>query len=1305
MGYGEAKHSLHVDLSSPMRAVSPLPLLSPQSEDMTYGIKVFLPTAETLTLKVNVAQSMLDIKEMIWKKKGMRQKPEDFVMCLHSETCPFNDASLFRQAIRMQALLKDDRDKKTSLFLMDLIPAKELTSLTPDVASKQAVVHKLGHLKKLAHGSKSKWQDRFFVLRGYSLLYYTHELEYKANKNATPKESIPVGSVYTMLINSERHEKAGQKYTFSLRAEHVGKRNFVLCAPSAAERDDWMQHFERLFMKRLKTGLFKCCLDLRRRGLGNPTVWDNEPFSREYLEQIQFSIDHGWFPNLTLVSDGRVIVGLLFTFIASLRTPLIQMGLYQEFVALLSIGEERARLQSLKKLLQQVPNTNMRLVDFIVTFFRDVHSISPETQAKQAEIAKMISHMMLRAPNGVAPSDAPVRVTMLLLQHWGTLMPKADEPENISPSDIEHLRTFSGINPSTSGHACLVPACGSPGISNGYCNAHKMLYQRAAGPRSLDTRTPSGGLPSFQRSPSQRIQGNILFSAASPRASMRESGEVSPDLHAQCTAREVQLQARVDHLEEALKRSQEDAISLTKDNKRLRRQQQRGQNLSPLMSMPSSVRVLGRQSRMSLGDMWGGSNHRRKSFSTDSRRGSLWSMFDDVAERFDDNAPESVAAPEPPKLIPHEIECLSGLSEARAALVYQLIRSWILRFRFRRVVLQCRAQGIKKIKTRDRLVMELINTEQSYIEALKQALEGYQDPMETAGISKEDTSIIFSNLDDIYAIHRSFLRKLQVRTAANPYPMQVPIADIFMATCAQWKVYTNYVVHYVPAQATIIKLKASHATLLSDPHWDSALRGLLITPVQRIPRYVMLLKEIIANTSNEDEHELLNSAKIAVSSIADYVNEAQRTEENKQRISELETQIDGLELMPLLCSGWVSYRGKKKEFKRKYFRLFGHKLECFRTIDYPMHCDKEWDLKGCTTGHLEPVQKRKRNSTFRGKRVAKDQTNSQPLYAITVTLASGSSFALGFTSSEESTLWSEKLHSAMILRQKGVYDILAEPHRRLAHEGQMQVVLEGQPGDDSDRAFLFNDLLLVTATLPNGRMRQVDAIHLATIELASEPPISGEDTRPRIRLTTQHNQVYTCYSLGQDDNAKWIKAITKTISRFADLLRNTNPDEVDGSLAECDQKVFMKQQEQSFLQAKLRRLTTDSFRTEQEIIRLRRAIQTRKTMKTAVPQDLKAKMKRRQKALQMLGLEAGEIEEELKKEFDLDNPEQSESDHEGLDQESWEVKKVAELEATKQRLDDETDSVGAQLSHANELLAELVGYREDFALCMHGHFV
>jgi hypothetical protein len=131
------------------------------------------------------------------------------------------------------------------------------------------------------------------------------------------------------------------------------------------------------------------------------------------------------------------------------------------------------------------------------------------------------------------------------------------------------------------------------------------------------------------------------------------------------------------------------------------------------------------------------------------------------------------------------------------------------------------------------------------------------------------------------------------------------IARLFIFFNQSFKLYTSYIANYPSAISTLSKEKKKNPDfkellvtqvrlLRMDRSSLCDLEGFLIMPIQRLPRYVILLQTLLDNTDfNELSYPFIEEAKGHMEKIAAFCNERQKQYGNYDRMMEI---IDDLSL-------------------------------------------------------------------------------------------------------------------------------------------------------------------------------------------------------------------------------------------------------------------------------------------------------------------------------------------------------------------------------------------------------------------------
>jgi len=176
----------------------------------------------------------------------------------------------------------------------------------------------------------------------------------------------------------------------------------------------------------------------------------------------------------------------------------------------------------------------------------------------------------------------------------------------------------------------------------------------------------------------------------------------------------------------------------------------------------------------------------------------------------------------------------------------------------------------RKVETekRDSVVREIVTTERNYIRILQAVLDLYQGPLEAKArakkkwISEDQVKAIFYQIKVIHGFNSTLLRELEERTDERTWNENSVIGDIFVRMSSFLRVYASYNANYAKALLTIKQCKQQkkfNEFLESVGKGNEKrkqfvgfdLQSFLITPVQRIPRYIILLKMLREHTMDD----------------------------------------------------------------------------------------------------------------------------------------------------------------------------------------------------------------------------------------------------------------------------------------------------------------------------------------------------------------------------------------------------------------------------------------------------------------------
>eukprot|EP01129_Flabellula_baltica_P002479 TRINITY_DN12296_c0_g1_i1.p1 TRINITY_DN12296_c0_g1~~TRINITY_DN12296_c0_g1_i1.p1 ORF type:complete len:725 (-),score=149.56 TRINITY_DN12296_c0_g1_i1:4-2178(-) len=241
---------------------------------------------------------------------------------------------------------------------------------------------------------------------------------------------------------------------------------------------------------------------------------------------------------------------------------------------------------------------------------------------------------------------------------------------------------------------------------------------------------------------------------------------------------------------------------------------------------------------------------------------------------------------------------------------------------------------------RKRKIWELFDTEKRYLDAISLALTEYAPTLKEL-VSEQKYQSLFSNLDQIFEINNHLYSRLKavLGDSYENMPEDISVSVILIDFVDQTELYGEYAAGHSESIKTMLALENNKEAnkFLEDTPLDKEildLSSLLIQPIQRIPRYRLLLEDIIKNT--DPSHPDFRSTQEALDKIKEValtVNEEVRKFENIQKIAEIRKMFGRIkEVRNLVEDGrffihegslWKVCRKKDKKF---YFALFNDML-------------------------------------------------------------------------------------------------------------------------------------------------------------------------------------------------------------------------------------------------------------------------------------------------------------------------------------------------------------------------------------------
>ncbi|CAO1373693.1 unnamed protein product [Diamesa serratosioi] len=191
----------------------------------------------------------------------------------------------------------------------------------------------------------------------------------------------------------------------------------------------------------------------------------------------------------------------------------------------------------------------------------------------------------------------------------------------------------------------------------------------------------------------------------------------------------------------------------------------------------------------------------------------------------------------------------------------------------------------------ERAALEIIESEKSYVEDLRQIIKGYlEDWQERACLRVDEMKVLFSNIQKIYEFNSSLLEQLN-ESEADPFK----ISKCFIQNYERFHVYTTYCTSYPEAISLLTSLlQASHTNALLTTtqrmlKHTLPLGSFLLKPVQRILKYHLLLDNLKKHCDVPEVKEAHGKMK----DVARNIDQVKRKLEQKNRVKELSGILDG----------------------------------------------------------------------------------------------------------------------------------------------------------------------------------------------------------------------------------------------------------------------------------------------------------------------------------------------------------------------------------------------------------------------------
>jgi hypothetical protein len=199
--------------------------------------------------------------------------------------------------------------------------------------------------------------------------------------------------------------------------------------------------------------------------------------------------------------------------------------------------------------------------------------------------------------------------------------------------------------------------------------------------------------------------------------------------------------------------------------------------------------------------------------------------------------------------------------------------------------------------------LEIIDTEQKYSTKLQNVVDVFITPLRQLGIIDNNEILIQFNCVEVLAkLHKEFYDLMLMEKEQET----LQLGAIFVEFSDNFKLYKNYLLNFDLALQRRDALTNPDSPSYNkrfvnfisnaekDPRLNNAdIGSLLIEPVQRVPRYKMLLEQLLKYTpETSHEYDLISQSLQKLSDVAAENNDVIKKRENREKITKMMQMID-----------------------------------------------------------------------------------------------------------------------------------------------------------------------------------------------------------------------------------------------------------------------------------------------------------------------------------------------------------------------------------------------------------------------------
>ncbi|CAK5273501.1 unnamed protein product [Mycena citricolor] len=278
---------------------------------------------------------------------------------------------------------------------------------------------------------------------------------------------------------------------------------------------------------------------------------------------------------------------------------------------------------------------------------------------------------------------------------------------------------------------------------------------------------------------------------------------------------------------------------------------------------------------------------------------------------------------------------------------------------------------------RRKVIQEFQETERTYVDGLELIYSHFLTPiiqsLETPQplLQRGELASVFSNFVDIWNLHRAFYAALS-DTLSDRDALPPPLSPVLLAHFPYLSLYNPFITSFPTTISAMVSMISPPTAISPNPQYNAVfavylqqqeadprcgklkLRDWLLTIVQRCPRYLLLLKDLISCTDPDDpEHAQLTAVHKLVSKITLTLNTSIHTHAQTLALLALQRATPNLPFQLISPGRTLVRRGPLAHVERssaprdREFLLFS---DCLVWLE----ADEGWTGAGAASSSLSP---------------------------------------------------------------------------------------------------------------------------------------------------------------------------------------------------------------------------------------------------------------------------------------------------------------------------------------------------------------